>query len=246
WQQFLTDDAPQTRARWRDVTQKSAKAFIRSAKNERYRPQQILEALESEKWGVKSEEEGLQSPLLWMMAGIYGRYQTILNRQGALDFDDLIWQAVELLDQRTGLAEELRQRWPYILEDEAQDSVPLQEALIGRLAGEDGNWVRVGDPNQAITSTFTAAHPRFFNAFADRSDVVSLPLPNSGRCAPLILGAANTLLHWVIDKHPVPEVQASTFRRQNIEPTPPGDAQPNPPDSEAAIRIKVYKQREDE
>ncbi|MCP4421584.1 MAG: UvrD-helicase domain-containing protein, partial [Chloroflexi bacterium] len=46
WQQFLTDDAPQTRARWRDVTQKSAKAFIRSAKNERYRPQQILEALE--------------------------------------------------------------------------------------------------------------------------------------------------------------------------------------------------------
>ncbi|MCP4426095.1 MAG: ATP-dependent helicase, partial [Chloroflexi bacterium] len=46
--------------------------------------------------------------------------------------------------------------------------------------------------------------------------------------------------------HPVPEVQASTFRRQNIEPTPPGDAQPNPPDSEAAIRIKVYKQREDE
>ncbi|MCA9954991.1 MAG: ATP-dependent helicase, partial [Anaerolineales bacterium] len=110
----------------------------------------------------------------------------------------------------------------------------------------DGNWVRVGDPNQAITSTFTAAHPRFFNAFADRPDVVSLPLPNSGRCAPLILGAANTLLHWVMDSHPVPEVQSSTFRRQNIEPTPPGDAQSNPPDSEASIRIKVYKHREDE
>ncbi|WP_420631364.1 ATP-dependent helicase [Candidatus Leptofilum sp.] len=251
WGQFLTDDAPQTRARWRDVTQKMAKAFIRTAKNERYKPEQILERLETGDWRLNGEDDNLQSPinqspLLWMMGGIYGRYQTILDRQGSLDFDDLIWQAVELLDQRGGLAEQLRHRWPYVLEDEAQDSVPLQEALISRLIGEGGNWVRVGDPNQAITSTFTAAHPRFFNAFADRPDVVSLPLPNSGRCAPLILGAANRLLHWVMDKHPVPEVQSSTFRRQNIEPTPPGDAQPNPPDSEAAIRIRVYKHREDE
>ena len=251
WRQFLTDDSPQTRARWRDVTQKMAKAFIRAAKNERYTPNQILEKMEIGDWRLENGDDNLQSPinqspLLWMMTGIYGRYQTILDRQGSLDFDDLIWQAVELLDQRDGLAEQLRHRWPYVLEDEAQDSVPLQEALISRLIGEDGNWVRVGDPNQAITSTFTAAHPRFFNAFADRPDVVSLPLPNSGRCAPLILGAANTLLHWVMDKHPVPEVQTSTFRRQNIEPTPPGDAQPNPPDSEAAIRIRVYKHREDE
>jgi DNA helicase-2/ATP-dependent DNA helicase PcrA len=251
WSQFLPDDSPQTRARWRDVTQKMAKSFIRAAKNERYKPDQILKRLEIGDWRLDDQDDNLQSPisqspLLWMMGGIYGRYQTILDRQGSLDFDDLIWQAVELLDQRAGLAEQLRRRWPYVLEDEAQDSVPLQEALISRLTGPDGNWVRVGDPNQAITSTFTAAHPRFFNAFADRPDVVSLPLPNSGRCAPLIIGAANTLLHWVMDKHPVPEVQSSTFRRQDIEPTPPGDAQPNPPDSEAAIRIRVYKHREDE
>ncbi len=247
WSQFLPDDSPQTRARWRDATQKMAKAFIRAAKNERYRPEQILQKVES---GDFQDSEATlpinEAPLIWMMGGIYGRYQTILDRQGSLDFDDLIWQAVELLDQRAGLAEQLRRRWPYVLEDEAQDSVPLQEALISRLTGPDGNWVRVGDPNQAITSTFTAAHPRFFNAFADRPDVVSRPLPNSGRCAPLIIGAANTLLHWVMDKHPVPEVQENTFRRQNIEPTPPGDAQPNPPDSEADIRIRVYKHREDE
>ncbi len=248
WSQFLPDDSPQTRARWRDVTQKMAKSFIRAAKNERYRPEQIVQKLESGDFQAGADLQGPinEAPLLWIMGGIYGRYQTILDRQGSLDFDDLIWQAVALLDQRAGLAEQLRQRWPYVLEDEAQDSVPLQEALISRLTGENGNWVRVGDPNQAITSTFTAAHPRFFNAFADRPDVLSLPLPNSGRCAPLIIGAANTLLHWVLDKHPVPEVQTHTFRRQEIEPTPPGDAQPNPPDSEAAIRIRVYKHREDE
>lgn len=251
WYAFLPDDSPQMRARWRDVTERTARAFIRAAKNERYRPEEIMRRLEIGDWRLDNDSPNLQSqisesPLLWMMAGIYGRYQTLLSRQGALDFDDLIWQATDLLRDRPHFADELRRRWPYVLEDEAQDSVPLQEVLLTYLTGPDGNWVRVGDPNQAITSTFTAAHPRFFNAFIDQPGVVSRPLPNSGRCAPLILGAANAILHWTLDKHPVEEVRAHAFRRQDILPTPPGDAQPNPPDSEANIRIQVYKHREDE
>lgn len=249
WQAFLPDNSPQMKARWRDITERTARAFIRAAKNERYHPDQIVRRLET--GDRRLENDSLQSsvsqsPLLLMMAGIYGRYQSILARQAALDFDDLIWQAADLLEHRPDFADELRQRWPYVLEDEAQDSVPLQEVLLNTLTGPDGNWIRVGDPNQAITSTFTAAHPRFFNAFADRPDVVSRPLPNSGRSAPLIIGAANTLLDWVVDKHPVAEVRAETFRRQHILPTPPGDAQPNPLDSEARMQIKVYKHREDE
>ena len=269
WLQFLSDDTPQMRARWRDVTERTARTFIRTAKNERYTPEKIQERLLNNKEPLLSKIKGdettqnhaeeksaqsvdilkneiFESPLLHMMTAIYGRYQQILTRQGSMDFDDLIWQAVNLLENRPSFAAELYQRWPTVLEDEAQDSVPLQEVLLTALTGADGNWVRVGDPNQAITSTFTAAHPRFFNAFSDRQDVVSLPLPNSGRSAPLIIGAANTLLDWVIDKHPVEEVRQITFRRQHILPTPPGDAQPNPPDSEANIRIKVYKHREDE
>lgn len=250
WRAFLPDDSPQTRARWRDETTRMAQSFISTAKNERYRPEAMLERLESGALPLAptTNDHSLisQSPLLHMLAGIYGRYQTILSRQGALDFDDLIWQAADLVHHRTGLAETLRARWPYVLEDEAQDSIPLQELLLAQLTGENGNWVRVGDPNQAITSTFTAAHPRFFNAFIDRDDVQPLPLPNSGRSAPLIIGAANAMLDWVIDKHPIPEVRAHTFRRQSIEPTPPGDGQPNPPDSQANIRLTVYRHREDE
>lgn len=245
WQLFLPDNSPQTRARWRDETSKMAQNFISTAKNERYRPEMILARLQMpDPTAVSTDIQA--SPLLWMLAGIYGRYQTILEHQAAMDFDDLIWQAVELLQQRVGLAETLRQRWPYILEDEAQDSIPLQELLLEHLTGPNGNWVRVGDPNQAITSTFTAAHPRFFNAFSDRPDVTALPLPNSGRSANLIIQAANAMLEWVIDKHPEPEVRQHTFRRQRIEPTPPGDAQPNPPDSEADIRLAVYRHREED
>ncbi|MDX1687311.1 MAG: ATP-dependent helicase [Candidatus Promineifilaceae bacterium] len=252
WRAFLPEEESlRLNARWRDVTERTAAAFIRTAKNERYRPEIIGARLERAWKELEADEEADRGKaatlqLVHMLNGIYARYQNILRRQGALDFDDLIWEAADLLEERPDLAESFRQRWPYVLEDEAQDSVPLQEALLSALSGLDGNWVRVGDPNQAITSTFTAAHPRYFNAFIDRPDVVARPLPNSGRSAPRIFEAANTMLHWVMDEHPVPEVREHAFRRQNILPTPPGDAQPNPPDTESNIRIKVYAHREDE
>lgn len=244
WYEFLGEDSPQLRAKWRTITENSAKTFIRTAKNERYHPYQINTKLNAA--ATETPTAGHQMALTWMLAGIYDRYQSTLTRQAALDFDDLIWRATDLLETRPDLNEILRQRWPFVLEDEAQDSVPLQEILLSALTGPEGNWVRVGDPNQAVTSTFTAAHPRFFNAFMDKPGVLARPLPNSGRSAPLIIGAANTIVHWVCDNHPVPEVQESAFRRQDILPTPPGDAQPNPPDSEANIIIKVYRHREEE
>lgn len=252
WRAFLPEgESLRLNARWRDITERTAAAYIRTAKNERYRPEVVASRLE-EAWQelVGEEEPDRQTAatlqLVRMLNEIYARYQEVLNRQGAFDFDDLIWRAADLLENRPDLAEAFRQQWPFVLEDEAQDSVPLQEALLSALSGPDGNWVRVGDPNQAITSTFTAAHPRYFNAFIDRPDVIARPLPNSGRSAPRIFEAANTMLRWVMDEHPVPEVREHAFRRQTILPTPPGDAQPNPPDTDNNIRIKVYGHREDE
>jgi DNA helicase-2/ATP-dependent DNA helicase PcrA len=253
WEAFLPESgqeySPQMIARWRDITATTAASFIRAAKNERYSPDSILTALHRQITAtdvVEEEPNVARSPLMHMMAGIYSRYQSSLSRQGGLDYDDLIWRATDLLDHRPDLVASLRVRWPYVLEDEAQDSVPLQELLLDTLTGPNGNWVRVGDPNQAITSTFTAAHPRFFSKFIDRPDVTARTLPNSGRSAPLIMGAANAILNWTIDQHPVPEVRRDAFRRQDILPTPSGDAQPNPPDSEAEMRIRVYRHREDE
>ena len=250
WFAFLADDSPRMRVRWRNITESTARSFIQMAKNERYRAVDILGQLSPVELGNNGQladaQAVVRSPLLHMMAGIYNRYQILLNYQGAFDFDDLIWLATDLLRSRPELVLELRSRWPVVLEDEAQDSVPLQEILLSTLTGPGGNWVRVGDPNQAITSSFTAADPQFFNAFIDQEDVEFRPLPNSGRSAPIIMGAANKIVDWVIDEHPVPEVQQNTFRRQYIYPTPEGDGQPNPPDEEASIQIKVYKHREDE
>ena len=253
WETFLPESgreySPQMIARWRDITATTAASFIRAAKNERHSPESIQATIREKISSDDLDEEEpnvARSPLMHMLAGIYGRYQSSLVRQGGLDYDDLIWRATDLLEHRPDLVVSLRTRWPFVLEDEAQDSVPLQEVLLDTLTGPQGNWVRVGDPNQAITSTFTAAHPRFFSRFIDRDDVIARTLPNSGRSAPLIMGAANAMLNWAIDHHPVPEVRRDAFRRQDILPTPSGDAQPNPPDSEAEMIIRVYRHREDE
>ena len=251
WLQFVADDNPSTLVRWRDITEKAAKSLISIAKNQRFEPNTILSQLDkiynnSAQELDLSQESVFGQPFLWMMTGIYHRYQESLTRVGALDFNDIIWQASNILETLPDAAQSYRQRWPIVLEDEAQDSVPLQELLLSSLTGPAGNWVRAGDPNQAITSSFTAAHPSYFSEFLARTDVVSRPLPHSGRSARKIYQAANTILHWTISNHPVEEVRYSTFFKQDILPVPPGDSQPNPPDEEAKIEIQVFSHLEEE
>ena len=109
----------------------------------------------------------------------------------------------------------LRYRWPIILEDEAQDSSRLQEQILRRLSGNGGNWVRVGDPNQAIYETFTTASPRFLIDFLNEDGVVRRELPDSGRSAPNIIKLANHLIDWA-SKHPNAHVQSKRALTQPI------------------------------
>ena len=240
WHSFINEDTPNGRLKWRNVVEQMAAKFIRIAKNERWSAENITTRLH------ELGEETAQFPLLPLLSGIYAQYQRLLQQRGALDFDDQVGLALDLLLSSAELTLHLRQRWPYILEDEAQDSTPLQEKLLTHLVGKEGNWVRVGDPNQAITNTFTSAHPRFLLQFMAQEDVVTHELPNSGRNAPKIYHLANQLVSWTRQAHPVPEVQEVAFRAQQIEPTPSGDAQPNPPDHEANVRMKGYDHSRDE
>src|SRR6185436_10782793 len=91
-----------------------------------------------------------------------------------------------------------------ILEDEAQDSSGLQEQILTRLS--TGNWVRVGDPNQAIFETFTTAKPEYLLQFIAAADFKQ-DLPVSGRSQPSIIALANNLIDWVRAGHPLPEAR---------------------------------------
>ena len=177
-------------------------------------------------------------PIVHFVTDVYERYQQGLATRGALDFDDLITTALRCLEQDPSLVDEMRASWPYILEDEAQDSSALQEMILRALVGESGNWVRVGDPNQAIYETFTTAHPKYLRAFLDEADA-KRSLPNSGRSGRPILQLANELIRWVQDEHPVTQLR-DALAPPFIEPTPPGDPQPNPETEECKIGL-IYR-----
>ena len=214
---------------WRDEAAEIALDFIRQAKDFRQRP----EALRAASGGYAEP-----LPLAEMCINVYEAYERSLRYRGAADFQDLIRLALDALDADVEFLERLRHRWPYILEDEAQDSSKLQEAILRRLVGEKGNWVRVGDPNQAIYETFTTANPKYLRDFLEEPGVTGQLLPDSGRSAPLIIGLANRLIEWSLS-HPIEKIrEKKPLAPPMIRALPVG----NPVDTPLTIQLAVHQE----
>jgi DNA helicase-2/ATP-dependent DNA helicase PcrA len=212
---------------WPQMARDVARAFMRRAKDRQWSP----EVLRS--WAV-AQDGGW--PLAEFCIEAYADYQRSLSYRGKVDFDDLVAHAIAALRLEPDYLARLQQRWPFILEDEAQDSSELQQDLLAILAGPNGNWVRVGDPNQAVYYTFTTANPHLLRAYLDQPATHAVDMLESGRSARPIMDVANYLVDWATTRHPLPDVR-DAFRQQHILPTPDGDPQPNPPDSECRIHF---------
>ncbi len=222
---------------WPNALKSMAKNFIRQAKDMQVTEAQLRQQLDSFK---------LPLPLAEICYTIYEQYERGLRYRGAVDFQDLIRLALRVLELDAHYLARLRERWPYILEDEAQDSSLLQEQILRRLVGPKGNWVRVGDPNQAIFETFTTANPKYLRDFLREKGVQAKTLPNSGRSTTSIIRLANQLINWSLH-HPLPEILAKQPLTQPfIETTPADDPQGNPPDDPQADQLRAEKFAPDE
>lgn len=84
------------------------------------------------------------------VAKVYRGYERILSRNNAMDFDDLILNAVRLLKENPNVLEKYQERFRYIMVDEYQDTNQLQYKLISLLAKKYGNICVVGDDDQCI------------------------------------------------------------------------------------------------
>ncbi len=213
-----------------ELAQSIALNFIKRAKDRRLTPQALEEA-------YLRQSDHL--PLARLGIDIYREYQNRLARTG-VDFDDLIRLAAQAIELDPDFLARLQYRWPHILEDEAQDSSLLQEQILDTLAGTQGTWVRVGDPNQAIYETFTTADPENLRRFIRRDNVVSVPMPESGRSSLSIIDLANYLIDWTMHEHPYEPVR-DALDVPHIEPTPPDDPQPNPSDKPDEIHFHDKK-----
>jgi len=212
--------------KWAEILTETARNFIKQAKDNLLTPSDVGRMLEAYPGDLLLAE---------ICAEIYRDYDRALVYRGAVDFQDLIRLALKLLRDEPAYLRSLQSKWVAILEDEAQDSSRLQEDILRTLAGEGGNWVRVGDPNQAIYETFTTADPKYLREFIASDGVDGRELPNSGRSTRSIQMLANHLIDWSL-AHPHRAIrERAPLSKPYILPTPPGDPQPNPADNTGAV-----------
>ncbi|MBP0001892.1 MAG: ATP-dependent helicase [Cyanobacteria bacterium SID2] len=180
-----------------DVLPSLANTVIHEAKSSGLTPDELLELSRS-----VADEYGI----LDIAAYLYREYDRQLRAKKTIDYDDTILAALRVLEN-----ESARKLWQErifgVFEDEAQDSSPLQTQLLEILASNaEGNappnLVRVGDPNQAINSTFTPADPVYFRRFCHRCDDMGrlATIDRAGRSSQIIMDAANFALDWVNDR----------------------------------------------
>ena len=219
-----------------------ADTVIREAKSSGLTPQHLRD----------QSDQAADGSILTIAAGLYEQYQLQLKARNSIDYDEMILGALRVLENPS-----VRSRWQTqvfaVFEDEAQDSSPLQTKLLELLAtdpdqAEDHqNLVRVGDPNQAINSTFTPADPVFFRQFCQQcSENDRLAEMNqAGRSSPVIIDAANFVLTWVNRHYSKVAADALTesatpFRPQKIHPVafddPQADANPLP----IGLGLEIY------
>lgn len=184
-----------------------------------------------------------RSSLLRCAADVYGIYDKRLRMSGFLDFDDMLHNAKKLLAEDESLLEKYRRKYTFVCEDEAQDSNRIQSEILTMIA--NGNFLRVGDSNQAICGTFTNSDFTLFKDFCEMPGTAVYNITQSSRNTREIIGLANYFVKYVRESHPVEECRNSLLP-QFIEPVGPEDERQNPVTAEYGIRAGVFKSWEEE
>jgi DNA helicase-2/ATP-dependent DNA helicase PcrA len=133
------------------------------------------------------------------------RYEEILEESNAVDFDDLLIQAVRVLDESGGALDGWRRRFTHVLVDEFQDTNWHQYKLVRLLTEKSRNLCVTGDPDQSIY-TWRGADPRNFSDFkADYPEAREVVLQQNYRstgailkCASIVMAPSEGRIHKVL------------------------------------------------
>ncbi|MBX3031374.1 MAG: UvrD-helicase domain-containing protein [Chloroflexi bacterium] len=127
-------------------------------------------------------------------ARAYGRYATRLRDAGALDFDDLLNEAVRLFEEAPSVLAHYQERWHYLHIDEYQDTNRAQYLWVRQLAKRHRNLAVVGDDDQSIYSWRGADLRNILDFERDYPDATVVKLEQNYRSTQLILDAAHAVV----------------------------------------------------
>lgn len=132
---------------------------------------------------------------------IYESYQAKLEKNGALDFDDIIMKTVKLLEKDEEVRTYYQGKFSYICVDEYQDTNPAQFRLCSLLAAGHRNIMVVGDDDQSIYKFRGATIENILQFDSVYPDAKVVKLEQNYRSTKNILAAANAVIARNADRH---------------------------------------------
>ncbi|NBW52263.1 MAG: DNA helicase II, partial [Betaproteobacteria bacterium] len=169
--------------------------------DEKFPPRQVQSFINSAK------EQGLRAPDVEDSDGynrrfieLYSAYDEQCQREGVVDFGELLLRSVELLRRHTALRDHYRSRFAHVLIDEFQDTNPLQYEWLKQLSTPATGVFAVGDDDQSIYA-FRGADVENMRRFESEFGVKHLiKLEQNYRSHGHILDAANALIRNNTDR----------------------------------------------
>ncbi|MGY1662111.1 ATP-dependent helicase [Geodermatophilus sp. SYSU D00705] len=168
-----------------------------------------------------------------VVAQVYAGYESAKQRDGVLDFEDLLLVTAYALEEHDQVAREVRGQYRHFVVDEYQDVNPLQQRLLDAWLGGRASVCVVGDPNQTIYS-FTGADPDYLLGFADRyPDAEVVKLERDYRSTPQVVALANKLIGQAPRRKGLPGLRLLGQRAEG--PAPRFFEHPDEPTEAAAV-----------
>ena len=141
-----------------------------------------------------AELESSQNPADRVAGRVYRALDVRLAKANAMDFDDLLLKALELLSKHPDVLEKYQDRFQHISVDEYQDTNHVQYAITNLLAAKYRNLMVVGDDDQSIYSWRGADIQNILDFEKDYPDAKTVRLEQNYRSTGHILNAANAVV----------------------------------------------------
>ncbi len=162
-----------------------------------FSPRSILSRISAAKGQFQSPQqfaEQVQSYWDEVVSRVYPRYEEILRRNQALDFDALLTETLRLFDQHPDVLARYQDWYRYVLVDEYQDTNRAQYLLVRALSAAHRNLCVVGDPDQSIYGWRQADIRNILDFKRDYPDATEIHLELNYRSTRSIVEAADAVI----------------------------------------------------
>lgn len=161
-------------------------------------PSKMISIISREKGNFVSQEEfeakNADEYIGSIASDVWKKYDAALQKEKALDFDDLLFKATQLLATKPEVRNYYQNKWTYVHVDEYQDTNQVQYRLVQLIVGDRGNIAVVGDADQSIYGWRGADIKNILKFEEDYPTARTILLEQNYRSTQTILTAANKVI----------------------------------------------------